>query len=189
MKHKGTKTIKTERLTLRRFLLTDAEAMYRNWASDARVTRFLSWTPHASVATTKSVIKNWLPLYEFYSYYHWVIEFEGQIVGAVSIVRYADQNELCELGYCIGHDWWGKGIAAEAVEAVIYYFFSVIGAHRVEIRHATDNPASGRVAEKCGLTSEGILRGAYKIGTGEFKDIRVWGILREEWEARQRDAN
>ena len=43
MNHKGTQRIETERLCLRAFVLQDAEAMYRNWASDYEVTRFLTW--------------------------------------------------------------------------------------------------------------------------------------------------
>ncbi len=184
MTHKGTHTIKTERLTLRRFALSDAGAIYQGWANDPRVTRFLSWQPHESVETTKTILKGWCALYENPAYYHWVIELDGQIVGAVNVVRQNDRNECAELGYCIGYDWWGHGITAEAVGAVIDYLFTAVGMHRVEIHHAVDNPASGRVAEKCGLVSEGILRSAARIGTGEFKDIRVWGILRAEWEAR-----
>ncbi len=185
MKHKGTQTIKTERLTLRRFALSDAQAIYDSWASDPRVTRFLSWTPHESVEVTRTLLKGWCALYENPAYYHWGIVYEGQLVGGISVVRQNDRDERAELGYCIGHDFWGRGITAEAAGAVIDYLFSTVGVHRVEIRHATDNPASGRVAEKCGLVSEGILRGAGRIGTGEFKDTRVWGILRDEWEARQ----
>ena len=43
MNHLGTKTIETERLTLRRFAVEDAEKMYENWAGDPEVTRFLLW--------------------------------------------------------------------------------------------------------------------------------------------------
>ncbi len=189
MTHKGTHTIKTDRLTLRRFALSDAQAMYDNWASDPRVTRFLSWSPHESVETTKLILKGWCALYENPAYYHWGIEFEGELIGGIHVVRQSDHDERAELGYCIGSAFWGRGITAEAASAVIDYLFSTVGVHRVEIHHATDNPASGRVAEKCALVPEGILRSSSKIGTGEFKDIRVWGILREEWEARQANAN
>ena len=48
MKHLGTKTIETRRLVLRRFTLADAEPMYRNWASDPEVTRYLLWPAHES---------------------------------------------------------------------------------------------------------------------------------------------
>ena len=40
--HKGTQTIETSRLILRRAVREDAEAMFRNWASDPEVTKFLT---------------------------------------------------------------------------------------------------------------------------------------------------
>ncbi len=185
MIHQGTQVIQTERLVLRRFVPEDAETMFANWAHDARVTRFLSWLPHESVEVTRGLLSDWCALYENPAYYHWGIEFEGQVIGGISVVRQSDRNEVAELGYCIGYDYWGHGITAEAAGGVIDYLFRKVGMHRVEIRHVTDNPASGRVAEKCGLSSEGVLRSSSRVGTGEFKDIRVWGILRDEWEARQ----
>ena len=49
MRHTGTQTIATERLTLRRFTMEDAENMYYNWACDPEVTKYLTWQPHKSV--------------------------------------------------------------------------------------------------------------------------------------------
>ena len=49
MEHKGTVTLETPRLILRRLTLADAEPMYRNWASDPEVTKFLTWPTHSSV--------------------------------------------------------------------------------------------------------------------------------------------
>ena len=46
--HKGTQTIHTDRLILRKFTVDDAQAMFENWASDERVTRYLTWCPHES---------------------------------------------------------------------------------------------------------------------------------------------
>jgi len=48
MTHKGTVTLETERLILRRFTLEDAEAMFRNWVNDAEMSRFMTWQPHSS---------------------------------------------------------------------------------------------------------------------------------------------
>ena len=52
MDHKGTVTLETERLQLRCFTEEDAESMYRNWASDPEVTKYLTWPPHADVNVT-----------------------------------------------------------------------------------------------------------------------------------------
>ena len=56
MNHLGTKILKTDRLLLRPFQLTDAEAMYRNWASDPDVTRFLTWPTHTSPEVSAKVL-------------------------------------------------------------------------------------------------------------------------------------
>ena len=64
MNHCGTRTIETERLILRRLEEADAEAIYRNWASDPEVTRFLTWPTHTDINVTKYVLDTWLPLYE-----------------------------------------------------------------------------------------------------------------------------
>ena len=75
-----------------------------------------------------------------------------------------------------------KGFMPEAAKAVIDYLFAEIGVNRVGISHAVKNPASGRVAQKCGLTFEGTKREYFKASTGEFLDISDYGIIRSEWE-------
>jgi ribosomal-protein-alanine N-acetyltransferase len=56
--HKGTQTLKTERLILRRLQDTDAEAMYNNWATDEKTTKFLSWNPYTDIEKLKEFITN-----------------------------------------------------------------------------------------------------------------------------------
>ena len=56
MNHIGTIELATERLTLRRFMIEDAESMYYNWASEDEVTRFLTWPTHKSVQDSERVI-------------------------------------------------------------------------------------------------------------------------------------
>jgi len=58
MKHIGTKAIDTERLILRRFKLTDAEAMYKNCANDSEVTKFLTWKSLSNVEVSKNIIQS-----------------------------------------------------------------------------------------------------------------------------------
>lgn len=186
--HKGTQTITTERLTLRRFRIDDAQAMFDNWANDERVTRFLTWVPHESPELTKQLLESWCAAYENLNSYNWVIEFEGKIIGNISVVRSSEKSEYAELGYCMGFDYWNKGIMPEATQAVIDFLFTEVGINRVGISHAVKNPASGRVAQKCGLTFEGTKREYFKASNGEFLDISDYGIIRREWEAMNTDG-
>ena len=54
--HKGTQTIETPRLILRKARMEDAEPMFRNWANDTEVTKYLTWPPHENIEVTKSVL-------------------------------------------------------------------------------------------------------------------------------------
>ncbi len=180
--HKGTQTIKTERLTLRRFKVTDADAMYNNWAKDERVCRFLTWDPHESAQATAELLKLWCADYEKNDWYQWAIVKGDTLIGSISVVRLSEQHEFAELGYCIGYEYWGHGYTAEAAKAVINYLFSQVNLNRIEICHAVKNPASGAVARKCGLTFEGTKKQEFKSRSGEFLDISFYGITKKEWE-------
>lgn len=178
--HKGTKTIKTERLVLRRFTPDDAEAMFANWANDERVTRYLTWAPHGSPELTRQLLTAWCAEYERDEYYNWTITEGGMPIGNISVVLVSDKHEYACIGYCLGHDLWGRGFMTEAARAVIDFLFDEVGFNRIEISHATKNPASGRVALKCGLTYEGTKREFYRAQSGEMHDIAFYSVLRSE---------
>ena len=59
MKHIGTKELETERLLLRKITVNDADFMYKNWASDDIVTKYVTWTTHQSVEDTKELLRMW----------------------------------------------------------------------------------------------------------------------------------
>ncbi len=183
--HKGTKTIKTERLLLRRFTVNDAEAMFENWANDERVSKFLSWEPHGSLDNTRNLLEQWCTSYDNDNCYNWVIEYEGQAIGNIATVGFNDRSERTALGYCMGYDWWNKGIMTEAAKAVTDYLFAEVGVNRIEISHAVKNPASGRVAQKCGYEYEGTRREFFKTSAGEFLDSAFYGIIRSDWKKQQ----
>ena len=179
--HQGTQTLTTERLVLRRFKEGDAHQMFKNWASDPRVARFLSWESHKTVEDTQKVIEKWMKRSENIDRYDWGIELDGNLIGSINIVGFSEKDEWCELGYCLGYDYWGEGYMTEAVRAVRNYLFAEIGFHRMVIRNATVNPASGRVAEKCGFKLEGIQYGVMKAREGGFYDMEEHAMVREDW--------
>ncbi len=157
MKHLGTKTIETKRLILRQFQMEDAEKMYRNWANDPEVTRFLTWPPHGSVEVTKQVIQSWVLDYETPSSYQWCITLKesGEPIGSIGVVNQKEKAKASEIGYCIGRAYWHQGYTSEALKAVMEYLLTEVGFERIESRHDPKNPHSGDVMKKCGLVYEG----------------------------------
>ena len=183
LSHKGTQTIETSRLILRRAVREDAEAMFRNWASDPEVTKFLTWPAHGSIAVSEMVIGSWLQEYEKENYYQWMIVLKelDEPIGSISVVRQNDRVEEAEIGYCIGSPWWHRGIVSEALAAVIEYLFEEVGMNRVAARHDPNNPNSGRVMRKCGMKYEGTHRACDRNNQG-ICDAAQYAILRNEWQ-------
>ena len=154
--------------------------MFDHYVNDPKVTRFLSWQPHGDIAVTQALVKDWCRNYEKDDCYHWAIEYENKVIGGISVVRHDDVNEHAEIGYCIGSAFWGKGLMTEAARAVLDYLLERVNFHRVVICHAPQNPASGRVAQKCGLTYEGTLREACKTSLGEYLDLCVYSQIKKD---------
>lgn len=186
--HRGTVRIETARLILRPFDCADARDMFQNWAADPEVTRYLSWPPHKDLSETEALLSAWCALYDDPRIYNWAVELRktGEVVGNVSLVDRSDRHESCELGYCLSKRFRGLGIMPEAVCAVISFLFDKVGFHRVQARHRLDNPASGRVMQKCGMAYEGTLRGCYLTREGNFTDLCVYGITRDMYERQLR---
>jgi len=92
-----------------------------------------------------------------------------------------EKNCHCEVGYCIGFDFWNKGIVSEALRAVMDFLFNEVGMHKITAKHDTENPASGKVMSKCGMTCEGKLREHHLRSNGKFADIVTYGILKNEF--------
>ena len=183
MNHAGTQRIETKRLILRPFMAQDIEPAFRNWCSDDEVTKYLTWPTHRDISVTESVIRDWLSHYGEPDFYLWAIEprLLGEPVGSISVVHINEHAGRMEVGYCIGKAWWHQGIVSEAYRAVIDYLFTRTDVNRVESRHDSNNPHSGQVMRKCGLTYEGTLRQSDWNNQG-VADACWYGILREEYE-------
>lgn len=153
MEHKGTVRLETERLILRRVTMTDVEPAFKNWVTDERVTRFLTWQPHESVAVTEQIFRAWIEDYSSEEHYLWAIVPKdlGEPIGTISGVRIFNEEERIDMGYCIGYDFWGKGYVAEALKRIIEFFFTEVKAKRIVALYDKNNPNSGRVMQKAGM--------------------------------------
>ncbi|WOC32965.1 MULTISPECIES: GNAT family N-acetyltransferase [Caproicibacterium] len=189
MQHIGTQEIETPRLHLRRFTVEDAPAMFRNWASDPEVTRYLTWQPHPSVTDTEATLARWAADYEKPDTYRWCMEWKatGEVIGSIDVVDGNDNVRRAEIGYCMSRRFWGQGIMTEALIAVEDYLFSKAGYNRVEACHDVHNPASGKVMQKSGMQQEGVLRQHHANNQGNPVDIAVYSILYDEWKLMNRN--
>ncbi len=92
----------------------------------------------------------------------------GEMVGVVGLAPYAQEAGTIELGYYLGRDHWGRGIATEASAVVMAYGAGLVGQHRLRSGYFADNPASGRVLQKLGYKQVSTSK-RHCLTTGELK--------------------
>ncbi len=150
-KYLKTKCIETERLLLRKLRAEDAEPIFKNWASDPEVTKYLTWNPHENIEATKQIVYRWLEEEKDPNTFRFVITLKdiGEPIGLIDVVGYIDGSP--EIGYCLSRKYWNQGYMTEAFKAFIKYL-SNVGFSKVLIEAAVENIGSNRVIEKCGFT-------------------------------------
>lgn len=190
MEHLGSIRLESPSLILRAFKHEDAEAMYKNWANEPEVTKFLTWPTHKDPRESAKILEDWIKAGADPRFYLWAIELKGlgEPIGSISVVKQDDLLSLIQFGYCIGKNWWGQGYMTEALSCLIEFFFTRVGANRLEARHDINNPASGRVMEKAGMSLEGVYRKGDKNNQG-ICDVCMWSILKEDWDTQNEIAH
>ena len=143
-------TLVTDNCILRKVKKEDAEPMFRNWASDPEVTKYLTWPSHDNIETTNKIIDRWLEEEKDPKTIRFVITLKdcGEPIGAIDVVGYIDDNP--EIGYCLSRKYWNQGLMTESCKAFSKYLFD-IGFKKVLIKAVVENIGSNRVIEKCGF--------------------------------------
>lgn len=166
--------METERLILRPWKDSDAEALFR-YASDPEVGPRAGWPPHTSVEESLRIIREVFSVEGM-----WAVELKetSEAIGCVGYLpaNYSNLNieeDQCEVGYWIARPYWGKGICTEALRAVIDYCFNVKGFYVLWGDYFPENPASGRVMEKCGFVDTGMEVLCPSLEVGGDRPVRV----------------
>ena len=104
----------------------------------------------------------------------------GELAGSVSLHSIDPVQGDAEIGYWTVPAARGRAVASTAVDRVCRWAFDTLPVDRIELCHAVENGASGRVAEKAGFTLEGRLRRSYRYGDGVKHDELLWARLADD---------
>ncbi len=106
---------------------------------------------------------------------------ENQAVGGIGFYPGADVERFsAEIGYWLGEPYWGRGIAAEAIQLVSRYGFDVCNMLRLFALPFADNARSIRVLEKAGYAREATLR-ASSVKYGQVRDQALYALINDAW--------
>lgn len=118
--------------------------------------KFLPWPPYVkTVEDSRKHIEETLENRVADSTYTYGIEFDGEIVGDISLRNINDKARSPEIGYWISPDHSGQGLTTKSVQALTSLGLSTLGLDKIIIRADPDNIASNKVAEKAGYTLVG----------------------------------
>lgn len=175
-------TLQTSHLTLRKMMVSDAMDMFA-YAQNEEVTKYLTWKAHTDVMYTREYLQYIGTHYAIGDFFDWavVLTEEDRMIGTCGFTRFDYANNIGEVGYVLNPEYWGRGIAVEAVREVMRFGFETLQLHRIEAKFIEGNTASLRVMEKTGMRFEGYHRDSMLI-KGTYRTIGVCGILREEYE-------
>ena len=137
---------------MRKFELRDADELFRI-LSDEEVNRFLPWFPHKTMEETLRFLQDSV----FADYdkaiayrYAVVLRSESRVIGYLSFLGIDEKERSGDIGYGLLREYWGKGIMTEAVKALLFRL-KADGFRYATATHDVQNPASGRVMQKCGM--------------------------------------
>ena len=159
----GTIPLKTPRLLLRRHVAEDTGLLNQNFGTDAAMYRYSGWNPYATPEQAWETVQRFIDSYADPHFYGWAIERERRMIGTIGAYDYDQDKSQIEVGFSIERASWGKGYAAEALQAVLEYLTVQEGIARVTAWCASDNIASKRTLEKAGMRLSGVDTGGLEV--------------------------
>ena len=174
---KAPETLETARLWLRRPRAADAEAIFRRYAADPAVTRFLAWPTHRSVADTRAFLAMSDAEWDRWPAGAYLIHAraDGTLLGSTGLSFETAEDAVT--GYALARDAWGHGYATESLAAMVE-LARTLGVRRLTAGCHPDHRVSQRVLDKCGFVREEVrLRAAGfpNLAGGESQDLLLYG--------------
>jgi ribosomal-protein-alanine N-acetyltransferase len=168
--------LSTPRLILREHVLDDAEALFA-LRCDAEVHRFQGHEALPSVDAARALVARWRRRFSMQADIRWAITTrDGAFAGCCAYAHFVPGLDRGHITYELAAHARGRGVATEAVRAIVAFGHREAGLRRVEAVVVPGNEASVRVLRKAGFVQEGLLR-AYGRWKGEYHDLLMFSAM------------
>ncbi|WP_046173505.1 GNAT family N-acetyltransferase [Domibacillus indicus] len=174
--------LETKRLVLRKVTKEDANSIL-NYLSDEEVVKYYGLEPFKSLSDAFEEISWYQSIQNNKTGIRWGITLkeQGAVIGSCGFHHIVSQHFRTEIGFELNKEQWGKGIAVEAVEAIISYGFEHMNFQRIEALIEPPNLSSQKTVEKLGFIREGLLRN-YEFTRGKFDDLYMYSLLKQDFD-------
>lgn len=176
--------LETDRLILRKILVSDARDMYE-YSKNPETSRYLLWDPHPSLFYTRFFIRHLQRKYAKGQFFDWaLIEKQSKkMIGTCGFTEIYEDSLSCEVGYVLSPRFHRRGLAPEALRCVLQYGFETLGLKKASGRIMADNAASRKVLLRFGFW-EDATRDEEILKNGKMQKIQTYSLLREEFSGR-----
>lgn len=174
--------LETKRLILRKVTKDDANSIL-TYLSDKEVMKYYGLEPFKSINDALDEISWYQSIHKNKTGIRWGITLkeQGVVIGSCGFLNMVSQHFRTEIGFELSKEHWGKGIAGEAVEAIICYGFEHMNFQRIEALIEPANLSSQKLVEKMGFIREGLLRN-YEYTGGKFDNLFMYSLLKQDFE-------
>ncbi len=175
---------KGEKVTLRPLDLRDVDDMMR-WALDVELSILSGWSGLRSMARMRDRFEQRIkePPEDLIMM---AIEVDGKSIGSIDLHHVDWEQQRGEVGIALDKAYWGMGYGKDAVITFLQYVFLVKNMRKVMAECYDFNRASKSLFTSVGFTQEGLLR-SHEFTTGAYRDMYVFGMLRDEFLERYPD--
>ncbi len=180
-------TLETDRLLLRRIMMTDHNDWLAVWHSPGVLDYLVDFEGRPQGEVAREII-DWADgIFADGTGIRWAITLKptDRMIGSCGFHLYEWRHQRAEIGYELHSDYWRQGIMSEATRAVLQFCFDQLGLHRVEADVVEGNVASAALLKKLGFTLEGIWRDRV-FKRGAFHSLWQFGLLAPEFRARRK---
>ena len=156
--------LKTERLTLRQLLISDANKIFA-LRSNENVNKYLGRKPSTSIEDAEVFIETINKNIERNASIYWAITLKSadKLIGTICLFNFSSDNLKAEIGYELLPGFQGAGIMQEAISTVIDFGFQHIGLHSIEAHTHFENDASTRLLKKFNFKKDSSCEGSIML--------------------------
>ena len=176
-------SIETPRLVLRRFTMDDLPALVA-YRSDPQVARYQSWEAYtealgAGLIVDLQDLEPGVPGRGF----QFAVELKDSraLIGDLYLQVEVDEPRQAVIGYTLARPYQGRGLAGEAVGALLEYCFGTLNLHRAIARTLSENQPSIALLERLGFRRQADFV-AKSWFEGRWVDEYQYALSKEEWE-------
>lgn len=175
-------TLSTPRLILRELTPEDAADVF-SFGSDAEVQKYDSDPAMQQAAEALEMIERRRQWFATRQAISWGIALkdENRIIGNLGFYFWDQVYYRTELGYTVARPYWRRGIATEAVRALLRFGFETLHLHRINVDTRMDNLASVRLIAALDFRHEGVRRECIRSADGSYQDWGIFGMLENEY--------